>query len=97
MTSRRKLASSEIETALARTPAWSLRDGNLHRELTFGSFVDAFGFMSRVALLAEKRNHHPAWFNVYDRVVIDLSTHDAGGLTELDFALATEIDALVEG
>jgi 4a-hydroxytetrahydrobiopterin dehydratase len=95
MTSRRKLTPGEIEAALAGVPAWALRSGKLHRELSFGSFVEAFGFMTRVALLAERRNHHPEWFNVYDRVVIDLSTHDAGGLTELDFALAAEIDALV--
>jgi 4a-hydroxytetrahydrobiopterin dehydratase len=94
--SHRKLSQTEIDDALTRIPSWSVRDGKLRRELSFGSFVDAFGFMSRVALLAERHNHHPEWFNVYDRVVIDLHTHDAGGLTKLDLVLATEIETLVE-
>ena len=96
MTPRRKLTTTEIEAALARVPAWQLRDGKLHRQLTFETFVEAFGLMSQVALLAERANHHPEWSNVYNRVDIDLSTHDVGGISKLDFALAEEIDALVD-
>ena len=89
-----KLTPEELESALARLPSWSVESGKLHRELRFPSFVEAFGFMSSVALVAEQLNHHPEWKNVYDRVVVDLTTHDAGGLTELDLKLAARIDAL---
>jgi 4a-hydroxytetrahydrobiopterin dehydratase len=71
-----------------------LANGKLHKEFTFDGFVKAFGFMSAVALIAERMNHHPEWFNVYNRIVIDLSTHDVGGISALDFELATKIDAL---
>jgi 4a-hydroxytetrahydrobiopterin dehydratase len=71
-----------------------LKDGKLNKTFVFTSFVDAFGFMTRVALHAEKLNHHPEWFNVYNRVEIDLTTHEAGGLTVRDFNLATAIDEL---
>ena len=74
-----------------------MREGRLHREFEFAGFVEAFGFMSRVALLAEKMDHHPNWSNVYNRVVIDLSTHDVGGLSARDFELAGRIDQLLAG
>ena len=74
---------------------WEERDGALHREFTFGDFSEAFAFMTRVALLAEKRNHHPDWSNSWNRVSISLSTHDAGGVvTEGDVALAEAINQL---
>jgi len=66
--------------------------GKLHKEFRFPDFVDAFGFMTRVALIAEGMNHHPGWSNVWNRVVIDLTTHDAGGITEKDFQLAEKVD-----
>ncbi|WP_428265888.1 4a-hydroxytetrahydrobiopterin dehydratase [Haliangium sp.] len=88
------LTDDEITTALAELDGWSVVDAKLHRELDFGSFVRAFGFMSSVALVAESMNHHPEWFNVYGRVVIDLTTHDAGGISQRDVALAKQIDAL---
>ncbi len=91
----RKLEDSEIATRMATLPAWSLRDGKLHRELTFDGFGAAFGFMTRVALIAERMDHHPEWSNVYNRVVIDLQTHDASGISERDFKLAHAIDALL--
>ncbi len=94
MTARRKLTAEEIESRLATLSGWELRGSKLHRELRFPDFVRAFGFMSAVALVAETKNHHPEWSNVYNRVVIDLSTHDAGGLTDLDFELARAIDSL---
>ena len=76
-------------------PAWSVQGKRLHRDLQFNSFVEAFGFMAQVALLAESKNHHPNWSNVYNRVSIDLTTHDLGGLSSLDVELATAIDALL--
>lgn len=87
-----KLDAEEIAARRTRVPEWEVRGNRLVRRFTFGDFVDAFGFMSRVALLAERASHHPDWTNVWNRVEIALSTHDAGGLTERDFALAEEID-----
>jgi 4a-hydroxytetrahydrobiopterin dehydratase len=75
---------------------WVRTGAGLHFERTFSDFVEAFGFMSRVALLAEKRDHHPNWSNVYNRVSIDLTTHDAGGITERDLDLAAAINATLE-
>jgi 4a-hydroxytetrahydrobiopterin dehydratase len=93
-----RIAHDEAEVRLADVPGWGLAHGKLHRELEFDGFVDAFGFMSMVALLAEAMDHHPEWTNVYRRVVIDLSTHDVEGLSELDFELAAKINhALGEG
>ncbi len=73
-------------------PGWEEVDGKLHRELTFDDFSEAFAFMTRVALAAEKANHHPDWSNSWNTVVIDLVTHDADGLTENDTALAEQIN-----
>lgn len=92
---RTKLGDAEIAQQLGACPEWK-RDGDkIRRELKFKDFVEAFGFMSRVALLAERRDHHPDWSNVYNRVTIELSTHDAGGLTAADFELAKAINALL--
>ena len=88
-----KLTDSEIEAQLAGLPGWKVVAGKLHRELQFADFVAAFGFMTRCALLAEKRDHHPEWFNVYNKVVIDLTTHDAGGISAKDFDLAEAMEA----
>ena len=71
---------------------WSLADGKLHRELEFHNFVEAFGFMSMVALLAEKADHHPDWSNSWNKVVIDLLSHDKGEITDRDRELATQIN-----
>lgn len=87
-----RLSDGEIETFLGTRPAWTIVDGKLHRELHFGDFAEAFAFMTRVAIHAEKLDHHPEWSNVWNRVTIDLVTHDAGGLTELDIELADRID-----
>jgi 4a-hydroxytetrahydrobiopterin dehydratase len=84
--------------ALARTlPQWQAAEGRdaIRRELKFKDFSQAWGFMTRVALVAEKHDHHPEWSNVWNTVRIELSTHDAGGLTEKDVALARAIDALL--
>ncbi|HAC79120.1 MAG: 4a-hydroxytetrahydrobiopterin dehydratase [Candidatus Binatia bacterium] len=91
-----KLTEIEVEQKLGELPAWELRSGRLHREFTFTNFVMAFGFMAQVALIAEKMDHHPEWSNVYNRVVIELQTHDAGGLTELDFELAAAASGLAQ-
>jgi 4a-hydroxytetrahydrobiopterin dehydratase len=92
-----RLTEEQVRARLAEVPGWELVDGKLHRELRFADFVEAFGFMSRLALIAEKSDHHPEWSNVYDRVVIDLRTHDADGITERDLALAAAANRLVSG
>lgn len=84
----KKLDDAQIQARLGDVPGWEVADGKLHREFRFGTFVDAFSFMTAVALVAEKLDHHPDWSNVYNRVVVDLSTHDVGGLSDLDFELA---------
>jgi 4a-hydroxytetrahydrobiopterin dehydratase len=89
------LSGDELQSELAGLPAWSLQGDRIRREFVFGDFVEAFGFMSSVALLAERANHHPEWRNVYNRLDIELTTHDAGGLTRRDTALAREIDGLM--
>ena len=92
-----KLDAAEIETRLADLDGWSVENGKLHRDLKFSDFAEAFGFMTRVALVAEAAQHHPEWSNVWNRVSIDLTTHDAGGISEKDFELASRIDAFVGG
>lgn len=88
-----RLNDEEIAAALAGRSGWALVDGKLHREFKFADFIEAFGFMSRVALAAERMDHHPEWFNVYNRVVVDLRTHDCDGISDRDFALAGKIDS----
>ena len=82
------LGAAEITSRLSALPGWSIAGGKLHRELIFPDFAQAFAFMGEVARDAEALQHHPEWCNVYNRVVIDLTTHDAGGITGLDFDLA---------
>ena len=89
-----KLTDAEINAQLEEISGWTVENEKLHKEFQFDSFVEAFGFMVRVALIAESMNHHPEWFNVYNRVTVDLATHDAGGISALDFELAKKIDAL---
>ncbi len=89
-----RLTPDELKAALAAQPAWAMVAGKLERTLRFADFGCAFGFMASVAIAAEKINHHPEWFNVYDTVRIQLTTHDAGGISANDFVLATRIDEL---
>ena len=91
-----RLTDAERDAALARLSGWSLRDDGLaiERKFRFADFGEAFGFMTRVALAAEKADHHPEWFNVWNRVEITLTTHDAGGLSTRDVELAEAIDKL---
>ncbi len=88
------MTDEEIRNNLTHVPGWEMIDGKLHRSLKFANFSRAFGFMSSLALVAEAKNHHPEWSNVYNRVVIDLNTHDAGGITALDFELAAAANDL---
>lgn len=91
-----RLSEAERRTALRELPDWVLVEGReaITRTYRFGDFNAAFGFMTRVAMMAEKADHHPEWFNVYNRVDVTLATHDAGGLTAKDIALARFMDAV---
>ncbi|MEJ8476398.1 4a-hydroxytetrahydrobiopterin dehydratase [Roseibium algae] len=92
----KRLEQIEIQSRLTQMTGWVLGEGErevISRRYQFKNFNEAFGFMTRVALMAEKMNHHPEWSNVYRTVDVTLTTHDAGGLTELDFKLATAMDA----
>jgi len=93
----KRLTDAERTALPQRLPGWSLVEGReaIARSFQFRDFNEAWGFMNRVALLAESQNHHPEWSNVWNRVRIELSTHDAGGLTENDVKLATSINALL--
>ncbi len=92
-----RLTDAECDAALVQLSSWSLSADGLAiaRAFKFADFSEAFGFMTRVALAAEKADHHPEWSNVYNRVQITLTTHDAGGLSKRDVALAAVIDAIV--
>lgn len=92
-----KLSEQEIEQRLQKLPRWAVQAGKLHRDYTFADFAEAFGFMARCALVAEKSDHHPEWFNVYNKVKVDLTTHDAGGISERDFALAETMEKVAGG
>jgi len=94
MAERQKLSEAEVRTRLSEIPGWELADGKLHKAFRFASFVPAFGFMTSVALVAEAMDHHPDWSNVYNRVTINLHTHDVGGISALDFTLARRINEI---
>ncbi|RMH21264.1 MAG: 4a-hydroxytetrahydrobiopterin dehydratase [Acidobacteria bacterium] len=89
-----RLDEDEVERRLAELDGWRLAGGKLRRDFRFADFSQAFAFMTRVALLAEKLDHHPEWTNVYNRLSIRLTTHDAGGISDRDFELARRIDRL---
>jgi 4a-hydroxytetrahydrobiopterin dehydratase len=91
---RTNLSDSEISEALVELPGWSLHKGKLHREYQFAGFPEAFGFMATAAPTIQKMDHHPEWSNVYNRVTVDLNTHDAGGITKLDFDLALVLEGI---
>ncbi len=80
---------------LSSLPGWSFSNQGIEKSFTFKDFIQAWGFMSQIAILAEKLNHHPEWSNVYNRVSIRLSTHDAGGVTDLDLRLAQQIEEII--
>jgi 4a-hydroxytetrahydrobiopterin dehydratase len=89
-----KLSEAQVGEALKDLSGWNVTAGKLHREYTFPDFIHAFGFMAAAAATIESMNHHPEWSNVYNRVTIDLTTHDSGGITENDVALARKLEAL---
>jgi 4a-hydroxytetrahydrobiopterin dehydratase len=89
-----KLSDDEIKQALQKLDGWTVKDAKLHREYQFPDFPNAFGFMTTAAIRIEKMNHHPEWFNVYNRVHIDLTTHDSGGITQKDVDLALLLEEI---
>ena len=90
------LTAEAVAEKLESLPGWSLDGGKLHRSFRFADFRRAFSFMTGAALAAEKLNHHPEWFNVWSKVDVHLNTHEAGGITELDFQLAEAMDELAD-
>ena len=95
MTRPVKLTAKEIDESLQKLEGWTVSEGKLNKTYRFKDFVEAWGFMSRAALIAQSMDHHPEWFNVYGTVRVDLNTHDAGGITRLDVELALKMNALV--
>jgi 4a-hydroxytetrahydrobiopterin dehydratase len=93
---RKKMTDAEISAGVAKLPGWKVQDGKLHREYKFADFPHAFGFMATAAPAIEKMDHHPEWSNVYNRVTVDLNTHDAGGITQLDFDLALLLEGIAK-
>jgi 4a-hydroxytetrahydrobiopterin dehydratase len=91
---RVKLAHQEVTSALERLSGWTIQNEKLHRDYKFSDFAHAFGFMATAAVLIEKINHHPEWSNVYNRVSVDLTTHDVGGITQRDLELAELLEGV---
>lgn len=89
-----KLSSESIDMELKNLKGWKIVNNKMHKEFEFNDFNQAFGFMTRAALHIEKMNHHPEWFNVYNKVIVDLTTHDAGGITQNDIILAKILNSL---
>jgi 4a-hydroxytetrahydrobiopterin dehydratase len=96
MASQAKLPAPQIQSALAGLPGWKIAGEKLHREYEFADFAHAFGFMATAAVMIEALGHHPDWFNSYNRVVIDLSTHSAGGITARDLELAGKLEEIAK-
>lgn len=97
MTARRKLDAAELTEILPSLPGWSIQDGKLHKQYRFPSFAHALGWMVSVGVLADKMNHHPEWRNVYNRVTVDLITHDLEAISAWDVELAQKMDGLAAG
>ena len=91
-----KLSSQEIEKEVHNLPGWKVINGKISRDFTFKSFIHAFGFMTKVALEAEKMNHHPEWYNIYNHLKVDLVTHDVNGISNYDVRLAGIISKLYD-
>lgn len=89
-----KLTADQLAAALKQLPGWELKNDKLRRELKFKNFVEAWGFMTQAAMLAEQMDHHPEWFNVYSKVIIDLTTHEANGISQRDIELAKKMDKI---
>ena len=91
-----KLSDEQIRKELTNIPGWNVMNGKLHKDFVFKDFIDAFGFMSKAAIHIEKMNHHPEWLNVYNKIKVDLVTHDADGITQNDINLAKILNSLVK-
>ncbi|MFM9875150.1 MAG: 4a-hydroxytetrahydrobiopterin dehydratase [Nitrosarchaeum sp.] len=89
-----RLSSESIDLELKNLKGWTVVNNKMHKEFEFNDFIDTFGFMTKAAIHIEKMNHHPEWFNVYNRLVVDLTTHDAGGITVNDINLAKILNSL---
>jgi 4a-hydroxytetrahydrobiopterin dehydratase len=89
-----RLTEEQIRTELSGLNGWSVLNGKLHKDFVFDDFIEAFGFMCKAAIHIEKMNHHPEWFNVYNKISVDLVTHDAGGITQNDITLARTLNLL---
>jgi len=89
-----RLTDEQIKKELVSLSGWSVENGKLHKDFVFQDFIEAFGFMSKAAIHIEKMNHHPEWFNVYNKIRIDLVTHDAQGITQNDINLARILNSL---
>ncbi|HET9010067.1 MAG TPA: 4a-hydroxytetrahydrobiopterin dehydratase [Nitrosarchaeum sp.] len=89
-----KLSSESIDMELKNLKGWRVVNNKMHKEFEFDDFNQAFGFMTRAAMHIEKMNHHPEWFNVYNKIIVDLTTHDAGGITQNDIILAKILNSL---
>lgn len=89
-----RLTEEQVASELNNLAGWSIKDGKLHKDYEFESFNQAFGFMVRASMEIEKMNHHPEWFNVYNKLSVDLMTHDAGGITKNDIELAKILNSL---
>ena len=94
MPAAKKLSDQEVQEKLTQLSGWTLANGKLHRDFQCKDFNEAFGKMTRVALVAESMNHHPEWFNVWNKVTIDLNTHSVKGISDLDFKLAAHINEI---
>ena len=92
----KKSTEQALVNFLQENPEWIAQTEKLHREFVFRDFCEAFGFMSEIALVAERSDHHPEWFNVYKKVVVDLTTHEAGGITQRDFDLAAKMSEVAD-
>ena len=91
-----KTSEQDLQNFLEENVSWSLKEEKLHQTFVFKNFIEAFGFMTQVALIAERSDHHPEWFNVYKTVTVDLTTHEANGITERDFLLAKAMDKIAK-
>ena len=90
------LRNEELKELVAKIPGWEIMPNHIERELNFSNFIEAFSFMTKIALICEKHNHHPDWGNVYSKVIIKLSTHDMGGITNLDRTIASQINNILK-
>ena len=90
------LRNEELKELVAKIQGWEINSNHIEREFNFENFIEAFSFMTKIALICEKYNHHPNWENIYSKVIIQLSTHDLGGITNLDQKIASEINEIYE-